>query len=69
MDRHQFWLPALLRQPKGLWAVLGAFDLTRRQSLFANCRGQTVFAMHEACQQAKALAHVDVPRLRRCISA
>lgn len=60
-DRHQFWLAALPRQPEDLWAVLSAFDLPQRQSLFAHCIGQGVNAVHEAYnRRPKALAHADV---------
>ncbi len=60
-DRHQFWLAALPRQPGDLWAVLSAFDLPQRQSLFAHCIGQGVNAVHEAYnRRPKALAHADV---------
>jgi ParB family chromosome partitioning protein len=61
MDRHQFWLAALPRQPEDLWAVLSAFDQPQRQSLFAHCIGQGVNAVHEAYnRRPKALAHADV---------
>jgi ParB family chromosome partitioning protein len=61
MDRHQFWLAALPRQPEDLWAVLSEFDLPQRQSLFAHCIGQGVNAVHEAYnRRPKALAHADV---------
>ena len=61
MDRHQFWLAALPRQPEDLWAVLSEFDLPQRQSLFAHCIGQGVNAVHEAYnRRPKALAHGDV---------
>ena len=61
MDRHQFWLAALPRQPEDLWAVLSAFDLPQRQSLFAHCVGQGINAVHEAYnRRPKALAHADV---------
>ena len=61
MDRHQFWLAALPRQPEDLWAVLSEFDLPQRQSLFAHCIGQGVNAVHEAHnRRPKALAHADV---------
>ena len=61
MDRHQFWLAALPRQPEDLWAVLSEFDLPQRQSLFAHCIGQSVNAVHEAYnRRPKALAHADL---------
>ena len=61
MDRHQFWLAVLPRQPEDLWAVLSDLDLPQRQSLFAHCVGQGVNAVHEAYnRRPKALTHADV---------
>ena len=61
IDRHQFWVASMPKQPEDLWTTLSQLDEPSRQSLFAYCVSLSVNGVHEAYnRRPQALAHADV---------